>query len=344
VHAAQRAFTLVELLVVISIIALLIAILLPSLKSARDQAKAIKCQANVAGIAKASATYQTEENEWLPGSPGTTGTYLLPRYNSFNAESENIPVAPVQTWDYAGPLAAVQMSMNSLPQNRAERWKLLIRDMFECPSNKFLSEPYLNGSTGPVGNFPVQRMVSYNTCRNFLFWGTGATPPNADASVSKVGVGFGQNNTQFPTGYTPRVSRVGQPSEKVFISDGSRYVDKDQGIVDHDISWKGGAGGAFSDGGPTLPDNFLRSFIRSEDRNVGQFAKYAYRHPRGKVLGLAVGYFDGHSERLTEEQSRLPDYWWPKGTVLPLQEMNQQTLKKVFSALEDGRTKYYIRR
>ena len=57
---STRGFTLIELLVVVAIIALLISILLPSLSQARQQAKAIKCAANLKMVGTAVAIYTTE--------------------------------------------------------------------------------------------------------------------------------------------------------------------------------------------------------------------------------------------------------------------------------------------
>lgn len=62
----SRAFTLVELLVVIGIIALLVAILLPALARARDSATTIQCQSNMRQLTLTTMMYASENRGGLP--------------------------------------------------------------------------------------------------------------------------------------------------------------------------------------------------------------------------------------------------------------------------------------
>lgn len=76
----KRAFTLVELLVVIGIIALLIAILLPSLAAARQSSQAVTCMSNMRQIGLAFMQFAMEHRDRLPG-----GGYLSPPRNTYVA-------------------------------------------------------------------------------------------------------------------------------------------------------------------------------------------------------------------------------------------------------------------
>lgn len=78
----RSAFTLVELLVVISIIALLIGLLLPALRKARDAAKTAQCLNNLRSIGFALHKYMNDHNRIPRADHGTN-----------------------QRWDIAWPIA-----------------------------------------------------------------------------------------------------------------------------------------------------------------------------------------------------------------------------------------------
>ncbi len=319
----KRAFTLIELLVVVSIIALLISILLPSLRRARDQAKAVTCGSGIGGILRGMVTYSIDWNGWIPGSPGTSGSVLLGLSSPPAEDEEIMPDAPTQIFDWAGPIMA---GSSQLSVNRADRYEEFVEKLFVCDANHFKSEPFFNYQIGPHGNFGIVKMNSYNTIRQFMLWprtfggcpdtNWGECAPFVEAQFDPQIGGL----STAPKGYKPNIDRVARASRKVYIADGSRYTTQ-AGAIDHDISWNGSAGGAFSNGGPTLAEDFLTAFSIEDPASA-----YTYRHYRGKDRALEVGFFDGHAELMSRKRSRFPDPWWPKGSLIPFgDEFNEQT-------------------
>lgn len=71
----QKGFTLVELLVVVSIIALLIAMLLPAIERARHTARLLMCASNLRQIGVGLMTYVSEWGEYPP--PGHVSVYII---------------------------------------------------------------------------------------------------------------------------------------------------------------------------------------------------------------------------------------------------------------------------
>jgi prepilin-type N-terminal cleavage/methylation domain-containing protein len=71
----ERAFTLIELIVVIAIIAILAGIAIPALSSAYERAKATKDMSNLRQIGAATQMYMNDNNGVFPGS--ATLTWML---------------------------------------------------------------------------------------------------------------------------------------------------------------------------------------------------------------------------------------------------------------------------
>jgi prepilin-type N-terminal cleavage/methylation domain-containing protein/prepilin-type processing-associated H-X9-DG protein len=152
-----RAFTLNELLTVIAILAVLAALILASLSSAKGQATATACRNNLDQIAKAMAVYTADFSEY----PGTRASPIYPPRN-LDAQWEQI-------WDH-----------------RLLPYVLGNRTVFSCPADMTPPgwPPY-----PPTNSFLTNYTYGYNAYgtgvqSSTLNLGLGrAQPPESDFSL-----------------------------------------------------------------------------------------------------------------------------------------------------------------
>lgn len=294
---SRSAFTLVELLVVIGIIAVLIGILLPSLNRARAAAASVSCESNVRQLCLAAIMFSQEHKGRIPPSSDTAFAavndpsfqYFSYRYDAVN-NKQNLRDWASALLPYMGDKSQVDFQTASPDKSK----------VFRCPS-----EPMMDVT--PNGGFRLYNNVT-NSVSNYQLVSYGY---NADVSclLDAGGKGRFENSSNTINVYAGpadsagngrplncRYDRIYKSAETLLFADcgtrpfnstGTAPLDNNESLYYHtnNGSTAKTAAGVPSPGG-TLYTITLKSNLAT---------RIPYNRHRKRIN---VGFADGHAENV----------------------------------------------
>jgi prepilin-type N-terminal cleavage/methylation domain-containing protein len=167
----RSAFTLIELLVVIAIIAVLMSILLPSLRLAMDHSRRIYCVSNVRSLAMAWYLYKDNNDDKLVNGN-------VPRSSGFKNSPERFWVEPPQdsSGKYTGEKPTLEDELRGIRAGGLYSYVKNV-DAYRCPADRRKKDPSkatfrsysiaggMNGETSS-GSYTAIPVTQYSEIKN----------------------------------------------------------------------------------------------------------------------------------------------------------------------------------
>lgn len=308
---SESGFTLVELLVVMAIIALLLSILLPSLRGARAAARTTVCAAHNRGVMLSASFYLLDFDDWIPG-PNTSGLHL-----HLNQPYEPGVAAPTQDWDWLSPMLGPTMN---LPFDRLQRFQELCMTKLRCPEN---DERYGLKFAGTEDLPMVERTGEHPYILSYLTpafahmrYTRAYRPSNRDAEYLPLNSANGFN---LPVGYEPRATLLAKvPADKALLFEGGRYWFNtlfDYSTVTNSSGLSAKPQGNFASRGPAiLSGSGEIKYYEATGQPTELFKRVGLRHTRN--THMQMGFLDGHVQLLSASETLDPTLYLPSGSQI----------------------------
>ena len=138
--ARRRAFTLIELLIVMAIIATLVGLLLPAVQKIRETANRTKCANNLKQIGVAMQGYVTKVNNTLPSGGMANAPFpaTAPRFPTVVGFTAAPATGIAQNWGWAYQILPY-LDQENLWSSKASQDTVLLANplpVFSCPSRR----------------------------------------------------------------------------------------------------------------------------------------------------------------------------------------------------------------
>ena len=214
-RAKQQAFTLVELLIVVAIIAVLMGLLLPAVGRAREQANQVECLSNLRQLTTAFIMYCQDNQGWMPraspyaspGNPESPQDFLWWQQasrNTFAVPNRDVFNSPIMR--YLGIRQDPHPSATVVNFNE-QRQRVL-----RCPSDPLADHPLFVNKNDMDGNY----FYSYSV--NNLMQSLDPTHPQDPLSVPT------NIKTGKPFDVAGKLVRVRNPAEKILMVEESELT------------------------------------------------------------------------------------------------------------------------
>lgn len=305
----RRAFTLIELLVVVAIIALLIAILLPSLARAREQTKSVKCLSNLGQWGKAVVVYTAENRDILPGDSHPA----IFRWQGIDALTKNeinsFTVAQAQQQQVRFLSYKLRKQFNDSDGTK----KSLADEIATCPTLAGI-----NPDSQWISHKKITNKSAFPTHYVLNNWGPGDIDEVPSGAVGNLrttnpphyfGLSTYSNDEAQEAKFPPQpLSKIRRPAEEWMIADAwyrrndgfpaSPYYQQE---APYQSGWSG-----------TAMPNFAPHFAK---RSSYGYQSDAIRDNESSIIrtGRQDGktntvFFDGHAEAIPSQVCRLVDF------------------------------------